>query len=252
MKKLLLGIITILVMALIIVTAINGLQIGKFKILGIKEIKTKDAELDTTIQKATKLASTDYQKKIDDLNNTIKKLETERTSYEDMVNVSTESEVEAANQSYDNMIEFLLVRIENHAKSEGVTMKMDVTKSSSGAENVYNLNFTVTGTYVGIEEFITDVEDDSKLGYKIEDFKMIASSENGNTVQATFVCKNISIGGISESVVSTQNTTDTTNKINNATTNTNTTNTTNDTKTNTNTENTTSKTDSTANNNTAK
>lgn len=207
MKKLLLSVIIVLIIILTGITIVKGFQIGGLNILGLTEIKDKDEELDTTIKQATKLASTDYQKKIDDLNDAIKKLETEKTNYEDMVSVSTESEVEAANQSYDNMIEFLLIRIENHAKSEGVKMKMDVTRSSSGAENVYNLNFTVTGTYAGIEEFITDIEDDSKLGYKIEDFKMIASSENGSTVQATFVCRDITIGGISSNTINTTSTT---------------------------------------------
>ena len=197
MKKLLLGTVILLVIILTGITIVKGFQIGELKILGITEIKQKNEELDTSLQEATKLASTDYQKKIDDLNEAIKKLEAEKTKYDDMVNVSTDSEVQAANQSYENMIEFLLIRIENHAKTEGVTMKMDVTRSSSGAENVYNLNFTATGSYVGIEEFITDIEDDTKLGFKIEDFKMSASSEDGSTVQATFTCKDITINGIS-------------------------------------------------------
>lgn len=203
MKKLLLSIVIILVIILTGITVVNGFQIGELTILGITGIKEKNEELDTTIKQATKLASTDYQKKIDNLNETIKKLESEKSKYDDMVDVSTDSEVQAANQSYENMIEFLLIRIENHAKAEGVNMKMDVTRSSSGAENVYNLNFTATGAYVGIEEFITDIEDDSKLGFKIEDFKMTASSENGSTVQATFTCRDISINGISSSTVNT-------------------------------------------------
>lgn len=133
-----------------------------------------------------------------------------------MVSVSTQSEVEAANQSYDYKIDFLWIRIENHAKSEGVKMKMELTRSSSGAENVYNLNFTATGSYIGIEEFITDIEDDSKLGFKIEEFKMTAESEeNSNIVQATFVCKDVSIEGISSSLVNTNITENST--INNTT-----------------------------------
>lgn len=229
MKKLLLSIIVVLIIIITGVTIVNGFQIGGLTILGITEIRSENDKLDTTIKQATKLASTDYQKKIDSLNETIKKLETEKNNYEDMVSVSTDSEVQAANQSYDYMIDFLLIRIENHAKSEGVTMKMDVTRSSSGAENVYNLNFTATGPYVGIEEFITNIEDDSKLGFKIEDFKMIASSESSNTVQATFVCKDISIGGISSNIVNnttenktTESTTENTNEANTTTGNNNT------------------------------
>ena len=203
MKKLLLSVIAVLIIILTGITIVKGFQIGQLNILGITEIKSENEKLDTTIKQATKLASTDYQKKIDSLNETIKKLETEKNNYEDMVSVSTESEVQAANQSYDYMMDFLLIRIENHAKSEGVTIKMDVTTSSSGAQNVYNLNFAATGPYVGIEEFITNIEDDSKLGFKIEDFKMITSSESKNTVQASFVCKDISIGGISSNTVDT-------------------------------------------------
>lgn len=228
MKKLLLSIVSLLIIILIGVTIIKGFKIGGLNILGITEIKKQNEDLDKMINDSTKLASSDYQKKINDLNNAIKKLETEKNSYEDMVDVSTDSEVEAANQSYDHMIEFLLIRVENHAKSEGVTMKMEVTRSSSGAENVYNLNFTATGPYVGIEEFITHIEDDSKLGFKIEDFKMTASSENGNIVQSTFTCRDISIEGIStNNIINSTNKnleTDTTNNTNTKETNTNTTN----------------------------
>lgn len=234
MKKLLLGIITALIIILIGITIVKGITIGKLKILGLSEIKNKNEQLDNKVKEATKLSSTDYQKKIDELNVAIKKFQAEKTNYDDMVSVSTDSEVEAANQSYENMIEFLLIRLENHAKSEGVTIDLAISKSSSGVENVYNLNFTAVGTYVGIEEFITDIEDDSKLGYKIENFKMTSSSENGNKVQATFVCKNITIEGISANSTNTSdenisnsqnkdqqnatNTTNTTDNTNNANT----------------------------------
>jgi len=123
-----------------------------------------------------------------------------------MVNVSTDSEIEAANQSYDYKIDFLLIRVENHAKSEGVTIKMELVRGSSGAEDVYNINFTATGPYIGIADFIANIEDDSKLGFRIEDFRMTAlSDENTNTVQATFTCKNISIEGISTNNLNTNN-----------------------------------------------
>ena len=233
MKKLLLSILTVLVIILTAITMIKGLKIGNINILGIMEMKQKNEALDTTVKEATKLASSDYQKKINDLNDAIKKLETEKISYEDRVNVSTENNVEAANQTYENMIEFLLVRIENHAKTEGVSMNMVVTRSSSGAENVYNLNFTATGSYVGIEEFITDIEDDSRLGYKIEEFKMNSSSEGGDTVQATFVCKDIKIEGISSNTASTSTTTGMTNTTSSGSTgDTNTTSSTSNTITN--------------------
>lgn len=204
MKKLLLSVITILVIILTGITVVRGFRIGELTILGITDIKEKNDDLDTTIQQATKLASTDYKKKIDDLDEATKKLETEKTTYEEMVNVSTQSQVEAANQSYDYDFDFLWVRIGNHAKTEGVTIKMDLTRNASGVENSYNLNFVATGTYAGIEEFITNIEDDDRLGFKIEEFKMTAlSSEDSNTLQATFVCKNIKINRLSSNTMTT-------------------------------------------------
>ena len=172
MKKLLISIIILLMLILTGFTIVKGIDIGPLKVLGILEIKDENDKLDDKVKQATKLTSTDYQKKIDDLNTAIKQLETQKNSYEDMVNVSTDSQVEAANQTYNNTIDFLFVRIENHAKSEGVTMKMEVTRSSTGVNNV------------------------SKLGFKIEDFSMVASSESGDQLEATFVCKDITIQGI--------------------------------------------------------
>lgn len=221
MKKLVLSILIILVLILTGITVVRGFQIKNLNILGIMQIKDKNEELDGKIDEATKLASTDYQKKMDDLNSEIKKLEAEKTKYEDMVNISTENQVDAANQFYDYLIDFLWIRVENHAKEEGVKMKLDLTRSSTGAEDTYNLNFTATGTYIGIAEFITHIEDDEKLGFKIEDFRMTAFStsttstssknktkentntvEDTNTVQAMFTCKDIKIEGVSSNITS--------------------------------------------------
>ena len=230
MKKLLITAIIILLIILTGITMIKGINVGKLSVLGIKDIKKEDEQLNTTIQQATKLASTDYQKKINDLNDQIKKL----------VNVSTESQTQTANQFLGGYkIEYLYVRIGTHAKTEGVEMKMDVSRSSAGTEDTYNLNFTVTGAYARIAEFITDIEDDSSLGFKIEEFKMLAdSSSDTSTLQATFVCKDVKIEGVS-STTSTTTQTETTSQNNNTVDNTTTNTTANNTTANNTTSNTT-------------
>lgn len=206
MKKLLISIIIILVLILTGITIINGLEIGKLKILGITEIKKQNKDLDNKIKDATKLASTDYQKKLDDLDKIVKEFEKTKTNYEDMVNVSTDSEIESANQYGVYEIGMLWIELGNHAKSEGVTMDVSAknltaidTNSITEADKKYNCNlyFTVTGTYAGIAGFIEDIEDDSKLGFRIEEFKMIPSSEGNNILQATFTCNDIIIRGVS-------------------------------------------------------
>lgn len=219
MKKILISVIIALLLILTCLTVIKGIKIGGLQIVGIKEIKEQNEKLDETVKQATKLASTDYQKKLDDLKDENKKMQEQKENYEDMVNVSTDSEVQAANQSSTYMMDFLWITIENHAKSEGVTIDMDVAKA--GGTDTYNLNFTAKGSYTGIEEFITGIEDDTKLGFKIENFAMTSSSENGGEVQATFSCKDITIQGISDSAISSNTQTQqTTGNENNQTTNT--------------------------------
>ena len=241
MKKLLILILIALVLALTIFTLINGLSIGSFKVWGIKQIQSENAELEETVTEATKLASSTFPSKVSELNTSMEKLEQEKTSYNDMVAVSDTGDVQTASQLSNYTLDFLWTTIGTHATSEGVNIDISIT-SGTGGENVYNLNFTAVGSYVGISEFIRDVEDDSDLGFKIENFSMKAGSSTSQ-LQATFVCKNIPIEGISSLTTNSStnngnsNTTNSTN-TSNTTNSTNSTNTTNDTNT-TNTTNTT-------------
>ena len=99
------------------------------------------------------------------------------------------------------------------------------------------MNFTAKGSYISITDFISDIENDSTLGFKIENFKMIPSGQEDGTLQATFVCKDIAIKEVDTSAVMPQSTTNTNN-----TTNTNSINNTNNTVNNANMTNTTQNT----------
>lgn len=198
MKKMLILVLIALLIALAAFIGIKGVTIGSIEILGIQGIQEKNSELDEKIQEAAKLAEKTYQQAVSEVNINAKKLQEEKKNYEDMTVISEDGEVQTANQIEKYEIETLWVKLGNHATKEGVVMKMDVTNGSSGAQGSYNLNFTVTGGYVQIEDFISSIENDSTLGFKIEEFKMIPS---GNELQATFVCKDIPIKEISSTTV---------------------------------------------------
>ena len=234
MKKLLILILIALVLALTIFTIINGISIGNFSILGIKQIQNKNAELEENVTEATRLASSTFPSKVSELNASMKKLNEEKASYDEMVAVSDTGDVQTASRLSNYTLDFLWTEIGTHATSEGVNIDISLT-AGTGGENVYNMNFTAVGSYVGISEFIRDIEDDSDLAFKIEEFSMKAG-ESTSQLQATFVCKNIPIEGISSIDTSTQNATDgntaNTNSTNSTNTNSsNSTNTTNSTNT---------------------
>lgn len=225
MKKILILILIALLVALAGYIGFKGVSIGNFQILGITGIREKNELLDEKVQEASKLVEKDYKQALSTLNDSSKKLEQEKQEYTDMTTVSSEGDIQAANQIEKYTLETLWVLLGNHADAEGVDVKIDIVKGNTS--DVYNLNITATGTYVGITEFISDIENDSKLGFKIEAFKMVP---NGSKLQATFTCNSITILDISQTTQQTQtkntnsantsntaNSTNNTNSTNNAT-----------------------------------
>ena len=228
MKKLLILILIALVFILTIYTIVYGLKIGNFNIWGIKTMQNENTELDKMVTQATRLAKSTLPEKISEVNASMKALEEQKTIYKDMAGVSSSGDVEKESQLSNYTLDFLWTEIGTHATSEGVSIDIALTVGTGG-ENVYDLNFTTIGTYIGICEFIRDIEDDSDLAFKIEQFSMKAG-ESTSSLRATFICKNIPIEGISSidtktDDVTNENTSNTTNTINSTnTTNTNTTN----------------------------
>ena len=231
MKKLLISILIALLIALSIFIGWNGLKIGNLEILGLKGIKEKNDNLDTQVEKATRLASVDYKKATSEVQENIKQMKEQKKNYEDMTILNTDSDGATATQIQKYEIETLWVKLGNYATSEGATIKIDLTKGSNTTQETYNLNFTVNGRYISITDFISDIENDSTLGFKIENFKMYPNTDdedNVNNLQATFTCKDIAIVDVDTTVSTIQtstSSTDTTNTTNSNTTNSNTTNT---------------------------
>lgn len=196
MKKILISLLILLLFILNFIGITKGIQLFGLDILSIEQIKEKNANLDTKIGQATTLASTDYPKVLSEMEVNLKKLEEEKKNYEDMVTISTDDQVQLANQYQKYEVEYLWTIIGNHATKEGVVIKIDIVAASG--ENNYNLNFTVTGSYIGITEFISDIENDSALGFKIENFLMKPGASTQD-LQATFICKDIVIKDINKS-----------------------------------------------------
>ncbi len=196
MKKILISLLILLLFILNFIGITKGIQLFGLDILSIEQIKEKNANLDTKIGQATTLASTDYPKVLSEMEANLKKLEEEKKNYEDMVTISTDDQVQLANQYQKYEVEYLWTIIGNHATKEGVVIKIDIVAASG--ENNYNLNFTVTGSYIGITEFISDIENDSALGFKIENFLMKPGASTQD-LQATFICKDIVIKDINKS-----------------------------------------------------
>lgn len=222
MKNILITVISVLLTALIIICMVKGITIGKLQILSIPDIKAGSLELDSEIENLNNLKNVTYKKKLSDLQSSIKNLTTAKQAYLDLASISTDTEIQQANQEQTYAMEFLWDKVGTYATNEGITLTWNVV--STGINNKYNLNFTTTGSYIGIINYVYKLENDSELAFRIENFKIVSAGTDA--VTATFTVSNIGIKqeSITTSGSSTSSTTGLEDRMNSKSTDENTTN----------------------------
>lgn len=212
MRKILISILLVLLLVLAYFTIFQGISLGSFKILSTKEIIDLNNNLDTEIDKANKKIKVDLQDKQAGVEQEVKNLATSKDEYYRKANTSTEAEIEKATTEEIYDIEYLWLRVGGHARKEGVNIEMvvnQVNTTTTGNAQLSNLSFSVIGQYFGIMNFVSSLEDDSELSFRIENFKLLPQS--GNNLIATFNVNGVSISqeNISTNVDNTTQTTST-------------------------------------------
>lgn len=185
MRKLLISLLLILVIILSALCIKNGINIGPLHVYGVGQIKQLNYELGQKINEASN-ANDNYASSLTKLKEDIKTLIKAKEECLNLINVSTDSQLKDATQTKNYTIEYLWSKIGNHATKEGVIIKFDVISGTVADTNYRTLNFTVTGDYLAITNFISALENDSTLEFTIDDFKMTKG-------QATFTVKDIKV-----------------------------------------------------------
>lgn len=191
MRKILLGLVSVMLFALSVYTAIYGFSIGNLEVKSIPAIKEENMKLDNKIQTASNLRTKDYPQNVTLLESAYKKLMSEKESYEQLLNLGVDENGLPLNKIQEYEMEKIWVTMGNYAQKEGVDLKMDITSNNS-VSKTYDLNFTATGGYIQITDFLYDVERDTTLVFKIENFKMVPG-ENTENLSATFTCRDIKL-----------------------------------------------------------
>lgn len=200
MRKILIATITVLLIILATMMVINKIEIGNLKIFGTKEIRTQRDSLDTKIKQGNKTLKI-YNAALTNIDKAYGELEEAKQTYEEKVKAIVTSKREEAKLLQNYSLEFLWIQIGLHARQEGV--KLTITPSRTGAStetdlltgkevDIYDIQFEATGSYEAITEFIYSIEEDSKLGFGIEDFKISLGGSENNLI-SQFKCSDIRI-----------------------------------------------------------
>lgn len=185
MRKVLLAILMIIFIVIMAFTMKDGFEIGSFKVLGFQEIEKQNDELTGLIADAN-AKKEEYQSSLDLLESDAVTMSKAKKEYLDLVNVSTDSDIQQALQTKTYTIEYLWSKVGNYAEKEGIKLKMDLVGSTIGGSGYRNLNFTLDGNYLSIINYISDIENDSELDFTIDNFSMTKNN-------ARFTVKDIKI-----------------------------------------------------------
>lgn len=106
MRKILIGILTILLIVMAVLVITKGLTIGNFKILSVKQIIEGNDKLTAEISETEKLIRSNYPTELETLDSTVSSLLAAKEEYQDLADVSTKSEINKATTVETYTVEF--------------------------------------------------------------------------------------------------------------------------------------------------
>ena len=215
MRKLVLYLVTVLLLALAAMIVLRGVVLGPIIINSFKEISDANSELDGLIDEAVEQKEVKYTEALSQQQTAYKTLMSEKASYQQLLDLGVDENGIPLSKIQEYEIEKIWITLGNYAEKQGVDLRMDITVNNSVAKT-YDLNFTVVGEYIQIADFLYDIQRDNTLVFKIENFKLVSSEQIEETtiesneqdeenddvnnqqteitdynLTATFVCKDI-------------------------------------------------------------
>lgn len=171
----------------------NGVEIGGLKIQSVKQLAAEKVSLQTIIDETKQKISIMYPEARRELEEKQEILLQNKNQYIQLANLSSNTEIAKANVEQTYSLEYLWVKVGNYATAEGINLKLEVEENAEGSKN---LNFTAQGAYLGIIRFISNIENDEDLNFRIRDFEMVSTSINEDKtakLKATFSVKYLNI-----------------------------------------------------------
>lgn len=177
MKKVLISLLIILLLVLTYFAMAQGINFLGIK--SINSIKQASSDLNSDFDKATELSSKTYPSEVEGLEEAIKKLKISKQEYENKTaNVSGDTSIGNVEvKTYK--IHYLWTILGNYRKDRSV-QSLSLDLKTTQTEDVYDLDFTLRGSYTSITDFLYDIENDEELNFEIKNFEI--SSELGRSV----------------------------------------------------------------------
>lgn len=177
MKKLLITILIVLLSVLTYLLIFKNVKAFNWSNKNIEHIKQMNAELDNEINTAKQIANQDYPEKLEQLDNSIRQMKISKEKYEAKINSMNKDAGLGIIEIKQYKIERLWITLASYAQNHQIDLVLDLMESSNTqtdtyAAKLYDLKITLVGDYIGITDFIYDIENDDTLNFKITNFNL--------------------------------------------------------------------------------
>lgn len=178
MKKILILALIILLLVLSYFAFAKG--IGFLKIKSINDIKTASNKLESDFNEANELSSKTYPSETEALESAIRQLKISKQEYESKNLYNEEEGSLGSIEIKTYKIHYLWTILGNYRKDRGV-QSLTLDLKSTETKDVYDLDFTLVGSYTKITDFLYDIENDEELNFEIKDFNISLGMNNAQT-----------------------------------------------------------------------
>ena len=128
-------------------------------------------------------AKINYPQNVKTVETAIKDLTETKEEYETKVQAALSNPELGITQIEKYKIEYLWDKLGSYAKDDNLNIKLDFEETS--IKGTYNINFSLIGPYVGITNFLYNIENDDDLNYKVKNFKVIPTTTTINNDNKT-------------------------------------------------------------------
>lgn len=182
MKKILISILLILSALLTYFAVVKHISFFGWRSNNFADVKDEKMNLDSQINIAKQINNQEYLSSVEGLETSIDEYKKTKLKYEaKTANISDDTEIGIV-KIKNYKIERIWVILQNYAKKEKIELELNLLDTTTS--NVYDLDVTLLGDYIGITDFLYDIENDDTLGFKITNFKLLPSTVTTTTTKS--------------------------------------------------------------------
>lgn len=179
MKKILISILIVLLLILSYFLIWQGIKITK--ISSVNDIKKAGLKLEQSLDNANEIDSQTYPSKEEELKKAIESLKTSKQEYENKSKYNTSETGIGTVEIKTYKMHYLWTILGNYRKEENVK-SLNLDLKSTQTKDVYDIQITLIGSYIGITDFIYDVENDEQLNFEVKNLSIQPYTTTTTTV----------------------------------------------------------------------